>query len=92
MHTRASTSVLVQSLAILTLVTETSVLGLVDQSTYGEKKKNWVTQARGLDIGNLVAVVILSLGGYGYSERFVSSGTRVARPALGRAGVGQRGG
>lgn len=66
MRTQASKSVLVWSTAISALVTATSVLGLVDQSIYGEETKNWATQARGQDIGNLLAVVALLLSGYGY--------------------------
>jgi hypothetical protein len=54
------------SLAISALVTTTSVLGLLDQSIYGEETKNWATQARGQDIGNLLAVVVLLVSGYGY--------------------------
>jgi hypothetical protein len=66
MPTQASMSVLVWSLAISALVTATSVLGLMDQSIYGEETKNWATQARGQDIGNLLAVVVLLPSGYGY--------------------------
>lgn len=66
MRTQASKSVLLWSLAISALVTVTSVLGLVDQSIYGEETKNWATQARGQDIGNLLAVVALLLSGYRY--------------------------
>lgn len=58
--------VVVWSLAISVLVTATSLLGLLDQSVYGEETKNWATQARGQDIGNLLAVVALLLSGYGY--------------------------
>ena len=66
MRTQASRSVWVWSVAISVLVTATSVLGLVDQSIYGEETKNWATQARGQDIGNLLAVVTLLISAYGY--------------------------
>lgn len=58
--------VLVWSLAISVLVTAASVWGLVDPGVYGEETKNWATQARGQDIGNLLAVVTLLLSGYWY--------------------------
>lgn len=66
MGKQASKSILVWSLTISVLVTAASVLGLVDQSVYGEETKNWATQAQGQDIGNLLAVVTLLLSGYGY--------------------------
>ncbi len=61
---QASKSVMIWSLAISLLVTAASVMGLVDQGIYGDETKNWATQARGQDIGNLVAVVTLLLSGY----------------------------
>ena len=66
MGNRASKSVLVWSLSISALVTVASVLGLVDESVYGEETENWATQAQGQDIGNLLAVATLLLSGYGY--------------------------
>lgn len=66
MGRQASTSILVWSLAISVLVTAASVLGLVDPEIYGEETTNWATQAKGQDIGNLLAVVTLLLSGYGY--------------------------
>lgn len=65
---RAPIPVLAWSVAIAVLVTLTSVLGLVDPDVYGEETRNWATQAKGQDLGNLVAVVALLLGGYGYSR------------------------
>jgi len=61
-----SRSILIWSLAISALVTAASVLGLVDQGVYDEETKNWATQAKGQDIGNLFAVVTLLLSGYRY--------------------------
>ncbi len=66
MRTQASKSILLWSFAISVLGTVTSVLGLLDQTIYGEETKNWATQARGQDVGNLLAVVALLLSGYGY--------------------------
>lgn len=60
----APRSVLVWTVAISILVTAASVLGLVDQGVYSEETKNWATQARGQDIGNLLAVVTLGVSGY----------------------------
>jgi hypothetical protein len=50
------------------LVATASVLGLVDQGVYDEETQNWATQARGQDIGNLVAVLTLLLSGFGHHE------------------------
>ncbi|TFC30684.1 hypothetical protein E3O25_03135 [Cryobacterium sp. TMT1-3] len=47
------------SLAIAVLVTVASALGLVTSWPYQEETENWVLQARGQDIGNLLAVVVL---------------------------------
>jgi hypothetical protein len=68
MRTAQSKSVVIWSLAIFVLVTLASVLGLGDPDVYGEETKNWATQARGQDIGNLLAVVTLLISGYGYSS------------------------
>jgi hypothetical protein len=66
MGKQASTSVIAWSAAISALVAVASILGLVDEGVYAEETKNWATQAKGQDIGNLVAVVTLLLSGYGY--------------------------
>ena len=63
-----SKSVLIWSLVISLLVTSASVSGLVDERVYAEETKNWATQARGQDIGNLLAVVTLLLSGFGYHK------------------------
>lgn len=68
MAERATKSVLVWSITIAVLVTTTSVLGLVDPDVYGQETKNWATQARGQDLGNLVAVASLLLSGYAYRQ------------------------
>lgn len=61
-------SVLVWTLAITVLVTVASVAGLVSESVYAEETKNWATQGRGQDIGNLLAVLTLLLSGFGYYQ------------------------
>lgn len=68
MGRRASKSILAWSVAISLLVTVASALGLVDQDVYGEETKNWATQAKGQDIGNLLAVGSLLLSGYRYHK------------------------
>lgn len=47
------------SLVIAVLVTVASVLGLIASWPYQDETENWVLQARGQDIGNLLAVVVL---------------------------------
>lgn len=68
MGEQGSKTALGWTLAISVLVTVTSVLGLVDPDVYGEETKNWATQARGQDIGNLIAVAALLLSGFGYHQ------------------------
>jgi hypothetical protein len=48
------------------LVTTASILGLAHQGVYDAETENWATQAKGQDIGNLLAVVTLLLSSYGY--------------------------
>ncbi len=52
-------SVLVWSGIISLLVVLASVAGLVDPRVYGQETQNWATQAKGQDVGNLLAVVVL---------------------------------
>lgn len=66
MGKEGSKSVLAWSLPISALVTVASVLGLVDPDIYVEETKNWATQAKGQDIGNLLAVATLLFSGFGY--------------------------
>lgn len=56
---RPSVSVLVWSLAISLLATLASVVGLVDPAVYAQETANWTLQAKGQDVGNLLAVVVL---------------------------------
>lgn len=50
---------------IAVLVTSASVLGLTAPWPYEQETENWVLQARGQDVGNLIAVVALSVGAIG---------------------------
>lgn len=68
MRPTRSTSVLAWSLAVSVLVTLSSVLGLGDPAVYAQETENWAIQARGQDVGNLLAVVTLLLSGRGYAR------------------------
>jgi hypothetical protein len=59
---RRGTSLVVASLGIAVLVTLASLLGLLASWPYKEETENWVLQARGQDLGNLLAVVALIVG------------------------------
>lgn len=59
-------SVLVWSLVVAPLVVLASVAGLVDPRVYGQETQNWATQARGQDVGNLLAVVVLVVAALWY--------------------------
>ena len=61
-------SILIWSLAISVLVIAASVLGLADPGVYEEETKNWATQAKGQDIGNLLAAATLLVSGYGSAK------------------------
>jgi hypothetical protein len=55
-------------LTISALVSLASVLGLTDPSIYDEETANWAAQARGQDIGNLVAVAVLLLSSHWWTR------------------------
>lgn len=61
-----SKSMLAWTIVISSLVTVASLLGLFDPNIYGEETRNWATQAKGQDIGNLIAVIALLVSGYMY--------------------------
>lgn len=63
---QTSKSILTWTLVISVLVTVASLFGLFDASIYGQETKNWATQAKGQDLGNLVAVITLLTSGYLY--------------------------
>ncbi|MFC7723648.1 hypothetical protein ACFQW6_00925 [Nocardioides sp. GCM10028917] len=56
-------SIWLWSWTISVLVALASVLGLTNPGVYGEETANWAAQARGQDVGNLVAVVVLLISG-----------------------------
>jgi uncharacterized Tic20 family protein len=56
---RRGTWIIASSAVIAGLVTVASVLGLVADWPYRQETENWVLQARGQDIGNLFAVILL---------------------------------
>jgi hypothetical protein len=56
---RRRTLLVVASFGIGALVTLSSLLGLLTSWPYKQETENWVLQARGQDIGNLLAVVVL---------------------------------
>ncbi len=59
MARRPSSSVLLWSAAIGLLVVLASVAGLLDPRVYAQETANWAAQAKGQDLGNLLAVVVL---------------------------------
>jgi hypothetical protein len=59
-------SVLIWSAAISLLVVLTSVAGLTDPRVYAQETENWATQAKGQDLGNLLAVVVLGAAAVRY--------------------------
>jgi hypothetical protein len=61
-------SVLVWSLVVSPLVVLASVAGLADPRVYGQETQNWATQARGQDLGNLLAVVVLVVAAVWYRK------------------------
>jgi hypothetical protein len=56
---RRGTSLVVASFGIAALVSLASLLGLFVPWPYQHENENWLLQARGQDIGNLLAVVLL---------------------------------
>lgn len=64
----APRSVLAWSGAISLLVVVASVAGLADPQVYGQETENWATQAKGQDLGNLLAVVVLVVAALRYRQ------------------------
>ncbi len=61
-------SVLLWSGFISLLVVVSSVAGLVDPVVYGQETQNWALQAKGQDIGNLLAVLVFVAAALGYTK------------------------
>jgi hypothetical protein len=61
-------SVLVWSGIISLLVIVSSVAGLTDPRVYAHETQNWALQAKGQDVGNLLAVVVLLTATLGYHK------------------------
>jgi hypothetical protein len=68
MKTVPPRSVLVWSGVISLLVVLASVAGLADPQVYGQETENWATQAKGQDLGNLLAVVVLVVAALRYRK------------------------
>jgi len=68
MKTVPPRSVLVWSGVISLLVVLASVAGLADPRVYGQETENWATQAKGQDLGNLLAVVVLVVAALRYRK------------------------
>ena len=66
MTTAPPRSVLVWSALISLLVVLASVAGLADPRVYELETQNWATQAKGQDLGNLLAVVVLVVAALRY--------------------------
>ncbi len=56
---RVSNKWIIIAVIISFLVTITSLLGIFDPGAYQYETENWTLQARGQDIGNLIAVIVL---------------------------------
>jgi len=61
---KVSNKRLIISVIISILATITSILGIFDPRAYQYETENWALQARGQDIGNLIAVIVLLLSSY----------------------------
>ncbi|MBB1508303.1 hypothetical protein [Tessaracoccus sp. MC1756] len=72
--TRTSNSALTWSLPIAVLVTMASVVGLMVPAVYAQETANWTLQAKGQDIGNLIAVVVLLLSAREYRRGSTRAG------------------
>ena len=61
-------SVLLWSGVISLLVVVASVAGLADPRVYGQETQNWAIQAKGQDLGNLLAVIVLVAAAVWYGK------------------------
>jgi hypothetical protein len=60
--------VLIWSMVISVLVLLASIYGLLAPDIYAKETANWATQAKGQDIGNLIAILTLLASGYYYKK------------------------
>ncbi len=67
-------AVLVWTGALALLVAVSSVAGLVDPSVYEQETEYWALQARGQDLGNLAAVVVLVASALRYAAGSARAG------------------
>ncbi|WP_353083059.1 hypothetical protein [Tessaracoccus lapidicaptus] len=63
---RTSSSPLTWSLPIAALMVVSSLSGLIVPSVYAQETVNWMLQAQGQDVGNLIAAVVLLLSAQRY--------------------------
>ena len=63
-----SRSILIWSALICVLATVASLVGLLESGPYEQETRNWARQAKGQDVGNLLAVGALAISGYYYSK------------------------
>lgn len=70
----ARRSVPIWSVLIAVLVLVASIMGLTDPDVYGQETVNWATQAKGQDVGNLLAVVVLLVSAAGYRRGSARAG------------------
>ncbi len=61
-------SIMTWSALIAGLSSMASVAGLTDAAVYAQETQNWISQAKGQDIGNLIAVAVLIVSGYLYAR------------------------
>ncbi len=66
MRTVPTRSVLAGVISLLVVLA--SIAGLVDPRVYGQETVNWATQAKGQDLGNLLAVVVLVVAALLYAR------------------------
>ena len=74
MGTSPSRSVVGWSAVIAAMVIFASVAGLVDPRVYAQETPNWAIQAKGQDLGNLLAVVLLVVAAFRYGRGSVRAG------------------
>ena len=74
MKTLPPQSILMWSAVISILVVICSVAGLVDPQVYAKETENWAGQAKGQDLGNLIAAVVLVVAAVRYRKGSLRAG------------------